>query len=280
MTYEPLGSAEVEEIIESLRPAIRAAVGAAGGSLDTRLPGEAAAPLSHPGAEQITGLIDHTLLRPDATPAQIEILAQEAIEHGFACVCVNPAHVALAVLSLDHSRVRVAAVAGFPLGANLTETKVLEAVRAIGQGAQEIDLVMSIGALIAGDHQSVAEDLRAVAQAVHREGGWLKVIIESALLSLPRKVAACLLATCCGADFVKTSTGFGPGGARVEDVRLIRQVVGPSVGVKAAGGIRSLEDALAMIEAGANRLGTSSGVAIARQLAGIPMTAEQTTAVY
>jgi len=222
--------------------------------------------------EEIARLIDHTLLKPEATPAQVAQLCDEARRYGFATVCVNPVYVRFAAEKLQGSGVDVCTVVGFPLGATTTEAKVCEARQAVADGATEIDMVLHIGALKAGDHEAVRDDIAAVVLACHEDGALLKVIIEAVLLSDEEKVAACQLAQTAGADFVKTSTGFarpstgsGHGGATVEDVRLMRQTVGQQMGVKAAGGIRSYADALAMIEAGANRIGASASVRIVEQ---------------
>ncbi len=208
----------------------------------------------------LRALIDHTLLKPEASRPQIEKLCQEARQYGFAAVCVNPWWVRLAAAELQGATVKVASVIGFPLGANATAIKVAEAERAIADGALELDMVINLGALKSGDPDAARQDIAAVARAAHAGGAILKVIIEAAVLDEPEKVLACRLAQEACADFVKTSTGFGPGGARVEDVALMRATVGPAMGVKAAGGIRSLDDALKMVRAGANRIGTSSGV--------------------
>lgn len=211
---------------------------------------------------QLAALIDHTLLKPEATAAQIEQLCAEAVRYGFAAVCVNPAYVKLAVRLLRRSPIAVCTVAGFPLGATLPEVKAYEAARALELGVREIDMVLNIGALRSGDEATVARDIRAVVKAVRAGGGVLKVILETPLLTDDQKRAACRIAKKCGADFVKTATGFAGGGATVADVTLMRETVGPKMGVKAAGGIRSLADAQALVAAGANRLGTSAGVAI------------------
>ncbi len=215
-----------------------------------------------PADEAIAGMIDHTLLKADATPDQIAQLCFEARKHGFASVCVNPTHVSQAADLLKDSDVRVCTVIGFPLGATLPEVKAFEALDAIKNGATEIDMVVNIGALKAGDYTTVAQDIRGVVQVCHARGIIVKVILEMALLEEKEKVAGCLLAKEAGADFVKTSTGFGPGGATAEDVELMRRVVGPEMGVKAAGGIRSYSDARGMVAAGATRLGASAGVRI------------------
>jgi deoxyribose-phosphate aldolase len=215
-----------------------------------------------PDVRVLAGLIDHTLLRPQATRVQIEKLCDEALQMSFATVCVNPAWVPLAAQKLRGSRVLVAAVAGFPFGATSTAAKRAEAAAAIRQGAQEIDMVMNIGAMKSGEQDRVETDIRGVVEVCHANGAALKVIIENGYLSDEEKVNACHIVTRAGADFVKTSTGFGPSGATESDVRLMRQTVGSSIGVKAAGGIRSLENALQMLRAGATRLGTSSSLAI------------------
>jgi deoxyribose-phosphate aldolase len=216
--------------------------------------------------EEVARLIDHTLLKPEATPAQIERLCDEARRYGFASVCINPVHVKLAAEKLKGSGVAVCTVAGFPLGATTTTAKVCEARQVMADGATEVDMVIYIGALKAGDHEAVQGDIAAMAAACHAGGALLKVIIEAVLLSDEEKVIACRLAQAAGADFVKTSTGFAGGGATVEDVRLMRQTVGPQMGVKAAGGVRSYADVMAMVEAGATRIGASAGVAIVEQV--------------
>jgi deoxyribose-phosphate aldolase len=217
---------------------------------------------------EIARLIDHTLLKPDATRAQIETLCSEAREHGFATVCVNPAWVPLCASLLAGSETRVCTVAGFPLGATLPEVKAFEAARAIAQGACEVDMVINVGALKSGDYRAVERDIAGVVDACRRGGAVSKVIIEAALLSDDEKVKACVIARAACADFVKTSTGFGPGGATAADVALMRRVVGPEMGVKAAGGVRDLKAAQAMIEAGADRIGASVGVKIVQESRG------------
>lgn len=216
--------------------------------------------------EQIAACIDHTLLKPEATPAQVEKICAEALTYHFASVCVNPTHIKLVAKLLRKSGVAPCTVAGFPLGANAPEAKAYEAEIALAHGATEIDMVINIGALKAGDDRLVARDIRGVAVTVHAAGKLLKVILETALLTDDEKRRACLIAKRAGADFVKTSTGFSTAGATVADVRLMRETVGPKLGVKAAGGIRSLADAEAMLDAGATRLGTSAGVAIMQGL--------------
>jgi deoxyribose-phosphate aldolase len=213
-------------------------------------------------AAKIARLIDHTLLKPDATREQIEKLCAEARQVAFASVCVNPTWVHLCAGLLAGTDVAVCTVVGFPLGATLDQVKAFEAQEAIRLGASEVDMVINIGALKSGDDDLVVGDIRAVAEVCQAGGALLKVIIEAALLDDGEKVRACQLAQEAGADFVKTSTGFGPGGATVADVSLMRRTVGPEMGVKAAGGIRTLADAQRMIEAGATRIGASAGVQI------------------
>ncbi len=214
---------------------------------------------------ELAQYIDHTLLKPDATPDDIARLCEEAKQHGFAAVCVNPVNVRRAVELLCGTSIKVCSVVGFPLGASLPEIKALEARRALADGAREIDMVINIGALKVGNHDLVREDIAGVVQECHEVGAVCKVIIEAALLTDDEKVTACRLAQEAGADYVKTSTGFGPGGATEHDVALMRATVGPAMGVKAAGGIRTAEQALRMIHAGATRLGTSSGVRIVEE---------------
>jgi deoxyribose-phosphate aldolase len=213
-------------------------------------------------------MIDHTLLKPDATPDQIAQLCFEARKHGFASVCVNPAWVKLCAQLLAGSAAKVCTVIGFPLGATAPEVKAFECQNALTHGATEIDMVINIGALKARDLELVARDIRGVVAAAHQGGAIVKVIIEAALLTDEEKTIACLLAKEAGADFVKTSTGFASGGATVHDVSLMRRVVGPEMGVKAAGGVRTYEDAESMIKAGATRVGASAGVKILQGAAG------------
>jgi deoxyribose-phosphate aldolase len=215
-----------------------------------------------PTDESVAHMIDHTLLKPDATQDQIAQLCYEARKYNFASVCVNPSYVKLCSSLLEGSDVKVCVVVGFPLGATPTDGKVFEAQQAIREGASEVDMVINVGALKSRDYELVERDIASVARACHADNAILKVIIESALLTDEEKVVACQLAKVAEADFVKTSTGFGPGGATVEDVALMRRVVGPAMGVKASGGIRTYEDAQKMIAAGASRLGASAGVRI------------------
>ena len=204
--------------------------------------------------------IDHTLLKPDASQEQIETLIEEAKKYDFASVCVNPTWVSFAAQVLKGTDVKVCTVIGFPLGANTPELKAFETSDAIQNGADEVDMVINIGALKSRNFDLVERDIRAVVEAA--KGTLVKVIIETCLLTDDEKVKACQIAQKAGADFVKTSTGFSTGGATVEDVALMRKTVGPGMGVKASGGARSYEDALAFIKAGATRIGASSGVAI------------------
>jgi deoxyribose-phosphate aldolase len=206
--------------------------------------------------------IDHTLLKPDATPDQIAQLCFEARKYGFASVCVNPAWIKLCADLLKGTEVKVCSVVGFPLGATPPEVKVFETEQVIKDGATEIDMVINIGALKAGDTELVARDIRGIVETAHRHGAIVKVIIEVALLTDEEKVIASLLSKEAGADFVKTSTGFASSGATVRDVELMRRTVGPEMGVKAAGGVRTREDAENMVKAGATRLGASAGVKI------------------
>ncbi len=212
-------------------------------------------------SKELAPFIDHTLLKPEATESDIERLCNEARQFGFASVCVNPCYVKLAARLLEGSRVKVCSVVGFPLGANRKEIKAYEARRAVLDGASEIDMVMNIGALKSRNYRLVEEDMRGVKEACGR-GVIVKVILETALLTRDEKIKACEIAKASGVDFVKTSTGFGPGGATVEDVALMRSVVGEKLGVKAAGGIRDAETAARMIEAGASRIGASASVKI------------------
>ena len=217
---------------------------------------------------KIAGLIDHTLLKPTAIPAQIEALCQEAMEYGFASVCVNPSHVKLAAQQLRQSAVKTCTVIGFPLGATTSAAKIFETKEAVELGAEEVDMVINIGALKAGNDALVERDIVGVVKAAHQGGAICKVIIETCFLSDEEKVRACNLAQKAGAEFVKTSTGFGGGGATVADVALMRQTVGPKMGVKASGGVRNFADAKAMVAAGATRLGVSAGVKIAQEARG------------
>ena len=236
---------------------------------------ENAQPLVDSGAERLgycgngadvpkplASYIDHTLLRPDASPADIDELCDEAAEYGFASVCINPTWVARAKKRLRGTRIKVASVVGFPLGANTPEIKAMEARRALRDGAREIDMVTNIGALKGGEHELVKHDIAGVSDACREVGALNKVIIEAAYLTDEEKVIACRLAVAGRANYVKTSTGFGPGGATVFDVALMREVVGAKVGVKAAGGIHTAAEVREMITAGATRIGASAGIRI------------------
>ncbi len=216
----------------------------------------------HIANPDVAKVIDHTLLSPDATRERIASLCQEARECGFASVCVNPGWVKAAAQLLEDSEVKVCTVIGFPLGATSTWSKAMETRDAIANGADEIDMVLNIGALKSGDEDWVREDIASVVKAA--DGRVVKVILETGLLTDAEKVKASLLAKEAGASFVKTCTGFGPGGATVEDISLLRKTVGNQMGIKASGGVRDYESARRMIEVGANRIGTSSGVNIVK----------------
>ncbi len=227
--------------------------------------------------QELARLIDHTALKPDTTEARIRTLCDEARHYGFAAVCVNPCYVPLAAELLQDSPVAVCTVVGFPLGANRTAIKAAEAEQAIRDGAAELDMVLNIGFLKSGQLREVLEDIRAVVEVARaarppagRDRILVKVILETALLTDAEKEHACRLALEAGADFVKTSTGFAGGGATVEDVALMRRVVGDRVGVKASGGIRTRAQAEALVAAGASRLGTSAGVALVQDVASAP----------
>jgi deoxyribose-phosphate aldolase len=215
-----------------------------------------------PQGKDIAGWVDHTLLKPEANAAQIKNLCQEAVQYSFAAVCINPAFVPLAHGLLGTSKVAVCTVIGFPLGATLPTQKVFETLASLQAGAKEIDMVLNIGAMKGDAYGLVWNDIQSVVQVAHYGGAIVKVILENALLTRREKILGCLISKAAGADFVKTSTGFAASGATQEDVELMRRVVGPNVGVKAAGGIRTLEDAEAMIRSGANRIGASAGVKI------------------
>ncbi len=225
---------------------------------------------AHPGTSEIhrdlAGMIDHTLLKADATEAQVRKLCDEALRYGFASVCVNPTNVALAASILRGSQVRVCTVIGFPLGATTPTAKAVETRDALANGAQEVDMVINVGALKSGNYDVVKRDVYAVVDAAAGQAV-VKVILETALLSDEEKIKACLIAKYAGADFVKTSTGFGPGGATVADVALMRRTVGSNMGVKASGGIRDFDTAQKMVAAGATRIGASASVAIVKAAA-------------
>ena len=220
------------------------------------------------GAGSVAAMIDHTLLKPDATKSEIETLCREAREFGFASVCVNSTWVATCARLVRGSPVAVCSVVGFPLGATTADTKQYETRRAIFDGAREIDMVINVGALKSGDLHLVESDIRAVTSACRESNVLSKVIIETALLTDDEKVTACTLAKAAAADYVKTSTGFGPGGATAADVALMRRVVGEEMGVKAAGGVKDLDALKAMVAAGATRIGASAGVRIVQESKG------------
>lgn len=224
----------------------------------------APAPFSIPEGAALAGWIDHTILKPESTAGQVHTLCAEAREFKFATVCVNPSYVALSAELLQGSAVGICSVVGFPLGATPPEVKAFETQHVIAAGATEIDTVINIGALKSGDFSLALQDVEAVVEAA-RGKAHVKVILEMAFLNQYEKIVGCLLCKQAGADFVKTSTGFGPGGATVDDVALMRRIVGAELGVKAAGGIRTLRDAQAMINAGANRLGASAGISILKE---------------
>ena len=218
-----------------------------------------------PSDQSIAATIDHTLLKPDATQDQIAQLCYEARKYNFATVCVNPTHVKLCAQLLKDSPVKVCTVIGFPLGATAPEVKAYETQQAINDGASEIDMVINVGALKSHDYDLVERDIASVVRTAHANNAIVKVIIEAALLDDREKIIACELSRQAEADFVKTSTGFGPGGATAEDVMLMRKVVGPDIGVKAAGGVKNYGDAQRMIAAGATRIGASAGIKIVQE---------------
>ncbi len=220
-------------------------------------------------AHDWASLIDHTLLKPEASESDIRRLCDEAAKFGFASVCVNPSWVKRSAEFLRGTGVPVCTVIGFPLGATLPDVKAYEARRSIFNGAKEVDMVINIGLLKSGDDCAVEDDIRAVADAAHENRVLCKVIIETALLTDQEKVRACLAAKNAGADFVKTSTGFSKGGATVDDIALMRRTVGSALGVKASGGVKGIDDARAMFQAGATRIGASVGVKIAQEAQGI-----------
>lgn len=244
----------MNDIIQQARTAVEAAIG--------QVP-SAEGEYTPVPADQAVGIIDHTLLKPEALPDAIDTLCEEAKQYGFFSVCINPVYIERVAKHLAGSPVKVCTVIGFPLGATTKETKAFEAKDAVSKGAHEVDMVLPVGLLKAGELKAVYEDIKAVVDAVKGQA-LTKVIIETALLTDLEKATACLLSSAAGADFVKTSTGFSSGGATPEDIRLMRATVGPNVGVKASGGVRSREDALTMMEAGANRIGCSAGVSIAK----------------
>lgn len=213
-------------------------------------------------AAQLAAMIDHTILAPSASEADVRRLCAEAKEHGFASVCANPVWAPLLAAELAGSSSKACVVVGFPFGASATEVKAFETATAVAAGAQEVDMVINIADARAGKKEALVADIQAVVEAAHAGGALVKVIIETSELTDEQKVLACQAAVEAGADFVKTSTGYSSAGATVEDIALMRKTVGPQVGVKASGGVRTREDALAMIAAGANRIGASKGIEI------------------
>lgn len=236
----------VQNVVRSGADRISAGVGLADGTFD----------------RSIAGLIDHTLLKPEATRQQIEQLCGEAKQYSFASVCINPSYVKICSGMLKETSVKVCSVIGFPLGATTTETKAFEAEKAIRDGAREVDMVINVGMLKSGEYDYVQSDIASVVRTAKSHGVLVKVIIETGLLTDEEKVKACVLARNAGANFVKTSTGFSKGGATVGDIALMRKVVGSALGVKASGGVRTQEDAKALIASGADRIGASASVMI------------------
>lgn len=259
------GAEAVDRLVSTLRPAVETIVNDLG-PREHAILDPAQACFDHPlSGMALARTIDESRLKPAVTPSEIDELCDLALEYGFASVCLNPIHISQAAQRLHGSSAAVGAVVGFPFGATLPSVKAFEAVQVIEAGAREVDMVLPIGHLRAGNWRAVAEDILAVVRICHPAGVLVKVILETAYLSTEHKVVGCLLAQACGADFVKTSTGFAPTGATLADVAMMRRVVGRALGVKAAGGIRTLEEAEAMIAAGATRIGTSSGVVIMNQ---------------
>jgi deoxyribose-phosphate aldolase len=265
-------------MVDRLSRAAHRAVMEAGGG-ERRLPKAASSdrPVTPFG---VAAAIDHAIHKPGTTPVQIDQLCAEALEHRFAGVCLNPVYVRRAADVLAGTGTAVACVVGFPLGGTTPEVKAVEAEQAVQSGATDVEVVIDLGHLKSGDFREVALDLLGVIRRCHERGAIVKVILETSLLTPAEKVAGCLLCREAGADFVRTSTGLGPGGATVEDVALLKRVAGPSLEVKAAGGIRTLRDALAMVAAGATRVGTSAGVEIVREAAGVAEVESQPAARY
>lgn len=220
-----------------------------------------------PTSRELARLIDHTILRPEATETDVAEVCAAALKYEFASVCVNGCWVPLASAKLEGSRVKVCTVVGFPLGASSSSVKVAEAMLALDEGAHELDMVINVGRLKAGDDTYVESEIGSIVEVAHRRGAIVKVIIETALLTDEEKVRACQRSVAAGADFVKTSTGFAKSGATAVDIALMRRTVGPEIGVKASGGVRTLADLLTMVEAGASRIGASSSVAIVESMA-------------
>lgn len=269
----PTGHDGIAETVGRLLPEVRRAVEQAGGPVAPLGEQLARTLAPNPAAPELAAYIDHTLLKIGSTSADIDRLCADARQYHFAAVCINSGFVARAAAALAGTGVRVASTVGFPLGACPREVKAFEAEKAIQAGASEIDMVADVGALRSADYARVALDLLAVLRPAHEANVIVKVILEMGALSQEEKIAGCLLVAESGADFAKTSTGFGPGGATVDDVRLMRLVLGDRLRIKAAGGIRTLDDALAMIGAGADRLGTSAGVEIMQQALRAPASA-------
>ncbi|MBI1760493.1 MAG: deoxyribose-phosphate aldolase [Acidobacteria bacterium] len=289
---------ELEKLIEQITDQILARLGAGGelhsaNGLESCSPHHIACAIqagatriglsagqANAGSGDVARFIDHTLLKPEATRAEIETLCQEARQNSFASVCVNPYWVKECAFLLHGSPVKVCTVVGFPLGATTADVKAYETRRAIFDGATEIDMVINIGALRSGDDETVKRDMRAVVEAAHEACAIVKTILETALLTDDEKVRACVLAKEAGADFVKTSTGFSKGGATVADIELMRRAVGANIGVKAAGGVRDLASAKEMIAAGATRIGASAGVKIVQEAQGKQVATAQPAGSY
>ena len=271
-------SAAVDAAACGCGPGAAASNGAAGGLISTPPENEVTCPDWTPPEGGIAGLIDHTLLRPDAAEAEIAAACAEACTHHFAAVCVHPGWVALTARELRGTAVKTCTVVGFPHGATLTPVKCVEAEQAMKLGADEIDMVLPIGALKSGQDDRVYTEIRCVAELVHSAKKVLKVILETALLSDHEKALACVLAKLAGADFVKTSTGFGPAGASTRDVALMHRVVGGELGIKAAGGISTYPDLAQMMRAGATLIGSSSGVGIVAEATASGIDAEAAAA--
>lgn len=269
----PTGHDEIAKALGRLLPEVRRAIEQAGGPVAPIGEQPARRPAAIPAGQELAAYIDHTLLKVGSTTSDIDRLCAEAREYHFAAVCINSGFVARSAAALAGTGVRIASTVGFPLGACPREVKAFEAEKAIQAGASEIDMVTDVGSLRSADYARVALDLLAVLRPAHEADVVVKVILEMGALSQEEKIAGCLLVAESGADFAKTSTGFGPGGATVDDVRLMRLILGDRLRIKAAGGIRTLDAALAMIGAGADRLGTSAGVQIMQQALGAPASA-------
>ncbi len=261
----PEGTADMDKMIERVTQRVLRALGQSAAGYEPPPPPPPQPDLFTMTAEEVAQMIDHTLLKPDATAQQIAALCEEGERYRFAAVCIHPTWVDQCAHALSGSPVKVASVVGFPLGVTTSEVKAFESKVLLSHGAAELDMVLNIGALKSGNFCLVWNDIRSVAEVTHERDGLLKVILETGYLTDEEKVAACIIAHVAGADFVKTATGFGPGGATEADIRLMRRVVGGALGVKAAGGVRTLEQARQMVLAGANRIGTSSGVRIVEE---------------